>query len=222
MCGDGVVDGDEECDDGNASNTDACTDACMHAVCGDGYIWSGIEECDDGNTQGGDECDASCQSEARHVFVTDETYNGALGGLAGADQKCQASASAANLPGSYYAWVSASDGSPSSRFSRSTVPYRLPDGTIVADSWADLTDGTLSHAIDRTASGALVGGTTVWTGTNAQGAPTGTNCLDWTSDNSIQSGGRTGDAATTGVTWTDNSNNGCAAFASVRLYCFEQ
>ncbi|MCA9638830.1 MAG: DUF4215 domain-containing protein, partial [Myxococcales bacterium] len=117
VCGDGVVDGDEECDDGNASNTDACTDACMHAVCGDGYIWSGIEECDDGNTQGGDECDASCQSEARHVFVTDETYNGALGGLAGADQKCQASASAANLPGSYYAWVSASDGSPSSRFS---------------------------------------------------------------------------------------------------------
>ena len=35
-CGDGVVSGGEECDDGNLSNEDACTILCRSARCGDG------------------------------------------------------------------------------------------------------------------------------------------------------------------------------------------
>ncbi|MBK8264740.1 MAG: hypothetical protein IPK80_25800 [Nannocystis sp.] len=35
-CGDGEVSAFEECDDGNADNTDMCTDACTNAPCGDG------------------------------------------------------------------------------------------------------------------------------------------------------------------------------------------
>jgi cysteine-rich repeat protein len=45
-CGDGQLDADEVCDDGNASNADACLNGCSRATCGDGFTRAGIEECD--------------------------------------------------------------------------------------------------------------------------------------------------------------------------------
>src|SRR5690606_10529963 len=56
VCGDGHVrTGVEQCDDGNASNNDACLASCLHASCGDGFLWTGIEQCD-GNQLGGATC----------------------------------------------------------------------------------------------------------------------------------------------------------------------
>jgi cysteine-rich repeat protein len=62
-CGNGILDPGEECDDGNAMNSEGCTALCRNARCGDGLLWSGIEECDDGNTFGGDGCSAVCHLE---------------------------------------------------------------------------------------------------------------------------------------------------------------
>lgn len=64
QCGDGYVNNTavEQCDDGNALNTDSCRNACRLAVCGDGYVWIGEEECDDGNDVAGDGC-SSCSWE---------------------------------------------------------------------------------------------------------------------------------------------------------------
>ena len=45
-CGNGSVEGMEECDDGNQINTDDCTNTCHAAVCGDGIVHQGVEECD--------------------------------------------------------------------------------------------------------------------------------------------------------------------------------
>jgi cysteine-rich repeat protein len=59
-CGDGVRDPGEGCDDGNHVATDACTDKCVPARCGDGIVWEGVEECDDGNQVANDGCDNSC------------------------------------------------------------------------------------------------------------------------------------------------------------------
>jgi MYXO-CTERM domain-containing protein len=59
-CGDGIVEGDEECDDGNMSNTDSCLDNCKDAECGDGYTWEGHEECD-----GGEGCTSYCKEKDR-------------------------------------------------------------------------------------------------------------------------------------------------------------
>lgn len=48
-CGDGVVDPEEECDDGRLNADDAaCTSDCLKAQCGDGLIHEGVEECDNG------------------------------------------------------------------------------------------------------------------------------------------------------------------------------
>lgn len=48
-CGDKVRQSPEQCDDGNKDDTDACTNACKTARCGDTSIWKGHETCDDGN-----------------------------------------------------------------------------------------------------------------------------------------------------------------------------
>jgi cysteine-rich repeat protein len=62
VCGNGGQEGAEECDDGNADNTDACTQSCKNAACGDGYVQAGVEECDDGNNDDTDACPATCKN----------------------------------------------------------------------------------------------------------------------------------------------------------------
>lgn len=59
-CGDGFVEGEEECDDGNADDHDACLSTCRFARCGDGVTWQGVEGCDDGNQVEGDACRNNC------------------------------------------------------------------------------------------------------------------------------------------------------------------
>lgn len=59
-CGNGVLDEDEDCDDGNADNTDDCLSSCREATCGDGFVREGIEECDDGNDADDDACPTTC------------------------------------------------------------------------------------------------------------------------------------------------------------------
>ncbi|MCY1070299.1 DUF4215 domain-containing protein [Nannocystis sp. RBIL2] len=59
-CGDGVVAGDELCDDGNADDLDACKSDCTPTACGDGVVQAG-EECDDGNADDSDACVGTCR-----------------------------------------------------------------------------------------------------------------------------------------------------------------
>ncbi len=62
VCGNGLVEGDEACDDGNDRDGDGCTNACEEAVCGDGIVWQGVEACDAG-AQNADTgaCGPDCQ-----------------------------------------------------------------------------------------------------------------------------------------------------------------
>lgn len=65
-CGDGTVDENEGCDEGEANandRPDACRLDCLPARCGDGVL-DGGEACDDGNEKGADGCDPSCQVES--------------------------------------------------------------------------------------------------------------------------------------------------------------
>lgn len=58
---------------------------------------------------------------------------------------------AAGLPGEYKAWLAdtTAASAPDQTFFRAPGGYRLVDGTVVADDWFDLTDGTLQHAISK-------------------------------------------------------------------------
>lgn len=70
FCGDGTVQParGEQCDDGNTTSGDGCSDTCQDEFCGDGVTQPGIgEQCDDGNLDDGDGCSSTCQIEAAEI-----------------------------------------------------------------------------------------------------------------------------------------------------------
>ena len=63
LCGNGIVDADEICDDGvNDGGYGSCSGDCQEQGphCGDGILDDGAEICDDGNMMDGDLCDNDC------------------------------------------------------------------------------------------------------------------------------------------------------------------
>ncbi len=63
-----------------------------------------ISSCSGGGGGGGD--GGTPQPHPNVAFVTSVAYPGNLGGIAGADAKCQSRADAAGLPGTFKAWIS--------------------------------------------------------------------------------------------------------------------
>lgn len=195
------------------------------AVCGDGHV-DGGEECDEGQLAEG--CSSSCKLY-RHVFVTSQVFTGELGGLEGADAKCQEAAAAGQLPGTYRAWLSSSSESPNTRFVHSAIPYRLIDGKEIASDWNDLTDGTLAAGINVSEHEGLPGKgehscipsrlSIVWTGTKTTGTAVAGDyfCGEWSG---IAGDGSAGVAGLADSTWTANCLPTCGEQAA--LYCVEQ
>lgn len=220
-CGDGVMNmaAGEVCDDGNVDNLDGCV-SCALASCGDGFVLPGVEECDDGN---GDDnaCNSMCEVPRRTVFVTSMPYKGNLGGLAGADAKCQARAAAAMLDGNFQAWLSDGMAGPTDRFDKEFAGfYELVDGTVVANGWADLSDGSLQHAIDQDETGADMVDAAPWSNTDTMGAPQfAKHCVNWTSSSAGQQGPQ-GYTMAVDELWTLNIA-GAACSSDSPLYCFE-
>jgi cysteine-rich repeat protein len=72
VCGDGIVEGDESCDDEGESVD--CNDDCTPAICGDGVInVTAEEQCDDGAPS------ASCDDDCSSVVCGDGTHNALAG-----------------------------------------------------------------------------------------------------------------------------------------------
>jgi hypothetical protein len=155
------------------------------------------------------------------VFATSTTYTGNFGGMAGVHDACATRAAAAGLVGTYKAWSSdTTSDDPESTFARSAMPYKLPNGTKVADNWADLVDGTLDAPINATETGAALTGTNVvWTHVNASGEHNGNDCGNWTNAGS-GSNADVGLASSATSTWSSNGSAACNGL--YRLYCFEQ
>lgn len=169
-------------------------------------------------------CDAPPEP-AKVVFVLSDEYDGGtLAGLGNADSLCQQQAADASLAGTFKAWLSDSSTTAADRMSHAVVAYALPDGTVVANDWADLVDGTLTHAIDQDADGfsldPLFDNLQVWTATEANGSATPIdNCADWTSADDFDDGA-IGDASATDANWTAFDATTCDDLA--RLYCIQQ
>jgi cysteine-rich repeat protein len=68
VCGNGIVESGEQCDDGDGDDHDACSNSCTlcpatEPGCGNGVVEPG-EECDDGNTNDSDGCSNTC-----HIYI---------------------------------------------------------------------------------------------------------------------------------------------------------
>jgi cysteine-rich repeat protein len=77
VCGDGIVQPGEACDDGNLVAGDGCDATCQQEVCGNGVLQAG-EACDDGNLYDWDGCSSTCGPTCSDVdgdHVCDEDDN---------------------------------------------------------------------------------------------------------------------------------------------------
>lgn len=181
---------------------------------------------------GADDDDAGAAADAaatggdKRVFVTRTTYNGDLGGLAGADDKCQTAAEAFSLGGTWVAWLSDSSNSALARVT-ATGPWKDLSGESVFTNRAMLeTLPLVNIAVHE--SGERAQSSDVWTGTSTGGEASTSHCDNWSRSN-LLSGGLHGEFETSGDTnvndgttdnWTSRFLSDCDE--AKRLYCFEQ
>ncbi|MFZ1866057.1 MAG: hypothetical protein WAU39_17685 [Polyangiales bacterium] len=156
--------------------------------------------------------------EPSRVFITNRAQTADFGGISGADELCANEASAAGLEGVFKAWLSAASSSVADRMTHSTRPYVLVGGTVIANDWDDLVDGSISAPINVDASGQTRTGD-VWTGTLATGASYLSNDCDGFT-NGTTGVALCGTSSSANSTWTQNITPSCSTL--LRLYCFEQ
>ena len=214
FCGDGQVNGPEECDRGEKNGTgDKDADAVP--------------------------CSASCNFESLLVFLSSRTYTvPELGGsAAAADARCEELAEAAMLPNhmKFRAWISDKNSSPAKRFSQPVpgLAYALKSGLRVADDRTQLLISGPIIGITTTEMGATIYKAAVWTNTKQAGVllDDALDCEDWTSDSGLLKA-RVGFSGVDKqdvdawnewkslLQWTSALTWPCKE--SCRLYCFEQ
>ena len=168
---------------------------------------------------------------AHVMFVTSESFSGNLGGLEGADLKCQTAAdhSAVVPSGKYRAWLSDSNTSVNDRFEAvgSPLPFVRRDGVQIALNWDDLLSIPHSVEIDRDEnSDRVIDLPLVWSATDFRGNggyDYGNLCNDWRSDAPSETR-LINILGSTNQKTSDWSSSGYTASCdeSYRLYCVQQ
>lgn len=230
---------DEDCDPSTLANADQDADglagfACCNLVMGE--LECGLD-CDDtkpgfgvgdwahcgacGHPCGVQQaCVAGACAAARRVFATSNVFNADLGGLPGADARCQQHADAAGLGGTFRAYL-VSSGQGISRVMQPGPFVRL-DGVVLADDWGafSYSKGSIQAPFHVAETRATIGGN-AWTGL---GEDLNYHCNDWTtaSFGCLQGGpcGVAGETPQTDTRWNGNSVYHCSDL--YRLYCVEQ
>jgi hypothetical protein len=211
---------------------------CVASACFDGVASAGEVDVDCGGTctatcDNGKACNAPadctsgicttsiCESADRKLFVSSQTFDGNLGGLAGADAKCQTLATAAHLPGAYKAFLSDSTTNAQQHVPANVNKFVLVDGTVIANDSESFFAMHLAN-IDRTESGATKASASVWTGSSSSGISDATGqCSDWTSNAAGNpQAPSTGLTSQSGARWANDTTKTCDQ--SLSLYCIEQ
>jgi hypothetical protein len=134
--------------------------------------------------------------------------------------ECTVAALDAGLSGTYMVWLSSSFFySPAIRFTKQGK-FVNTAGQTVANSWADLTDGSLQNPINYDEYGNIVNSYAV-TGTTPDGGPAPEDrCNDWYSGD-YSALAAIGHTADTNSDWSFEGPLYCTD-VSHRIYCFEQ
>ena len=175
-----------------------------------------------GSPTGGDPVDGIKVGEHR-VFVTSTSRMGSFGGVSGADSICLTLARAAGLKRSYKAILSDSSNAAKDRLSLlgAVFIFHTQDQIEkVVELGVDLWDSSLLRAIDRDEQFNIVSDT-VWTGTESEGTSGfSTNCNDWSSSSSSNTGS-VGDSSMTDDRYIElGSDESCDT--AHRFYCISQ
>ncbi|MBL9101139.1 MAG: DUF4215 domain-containing protein [Myxococcales bacterium] len=195
VCGDGVVEGDEECDDGNVDDVDECDNACARAWTI--FVSSGHDF--NGAVSGLKGADSRCTNKA---------------GNAGLPRWL-----------SYRALLSDSTVSAAERLHHARGWYRLVNGLPVAHGWQALMNETLVNPVNVTEksetlntsvwTGTLPGGVAV---------PDAEHCDDWMSSSALMDGyiGSSPDVDSEWLHVIGESHNSAGCIEMISLYCIEQ
>lgn len=185
VCGDRVVAGDEECDDGNLQDDDACRNDCTRRW----IVFITSQPFKQGKLNGITGADYECRHRATSMFLP----NGER----------------------YMAWISTSKVQPADRMYHARGPYVLVNGLQVAADWDALTSGALEHPINVTEkSETLIAGVWTGTDLTGLRLPNTQHCADWTYNDSDQSGWLA-DSTATDATWTRGIESHCGAKAAI-------
>lgn len=237
-CGDGIISGTETCDDGaNNGKYGFCNASCtgLGAHCGDGII-NGPESCDQGTVYTSSmpagvcrpDCAGLVQQKTIQLYAT--RLVPAQGGVSGVDNLCISS-----FGSDYRAMIVDS----STRIA--SVSPNQGDGQVnwvVAPytRYLSAETGALVFITDHTRLIGAAGGQDqdlyaaihsdddgfgVWTGANPDWTSSTSNCVNWTSSSSADTGRACNAAATTAETFPNN--NGLSDCAQLRhFFCVQQ
>lgn len=213
-CGNGSIDGDEQCDDGSMNGVPIKSEQPA-------------------------ECTSNCTIGILRAFVTSQSYKGDLGGIYGGDQKCQDSAKEAKLrrPENFIAWLAGpGEDNITPDLGSCNIPYyQMNDIILAADanSLISIAPQDESHFLYITENKKKEATEfNVWSCISAQGTRAcdaeQKSCAEWTSSGMQDGGiGRAGseslDKACPGKesgTWTNCNSLSCKDTA--HLYCFEK
>ena len=188
VCGDGVVSGDEECDDQNQIESDGCLSDCRRTW----TVFVTSEPYTQGDIKGLVGTDYQCRHRATQLF------------LPGGER--------------YRAWISTSEVHAADRLYHARGPYVLIDGTQIAANWDALLAGPLDHPIDldelnQPVDALVFTGTTP----DGLAVPNSTHCDDWT-DNDGDNFTWFGVTTEVNKDWTFAAEQPCGAGAALYCF----
>ena len=192
VCGDGVVEGDEECDDQNDSPADGCLANCTR----EWLVFVTSKPFTQGDIKGLVGADYQCRHRAAKLFLPNAER--------------------------YRAWISTSTVHAADRLYHARGPYKLINGLQVAASWDALIAGPLDNPINVSELSETVNGLVfTGTAPSGFAAPNTTHCDNWTDANwdGLNFAWYGGSTEVNGD-WTMAVEVDCGAHAG--LYCFEQ
>jgi cysteine-rich repeat protein len=197
VCGDGVVEGDEECDDGNLIDLeDACSSACTRNL----WIFATAAIDHQGDLGGVEGAHSRCRQYALQSGRADDTWM------------------------NFVAWISDADHDARDLLHPGRGRYLRTDHVVVADSFEQLLSGTLNAPIDLDEHGDPAPGGAL-TGTKFDGtAAPGTHCESWTTKTGLDVSLYYGSTAATDSWWTLQDlpdANPAPCSIKRRLYCIE-
>ena len=202
--------------------------------------------CTSGTNFSADSVDATCGftvtadttvkvifSAHNYAFVTSSNFDGNLGGLAGADAKCQAAANAAHLPGGFISVLANSTTNARDRISATSNGWIRNDGQPFSQDktslfgqgsgGAAINNFRVYYPLNQDENGVnYSAGLLARTFANADGTTKGASnhCVNWTSNNDPATTSQSAGIISAGsAAWIDGSGIGAGCNFQARLYC---
>ncbi|MFN3826353.1 MAG: hypothetical protein ACK4NR_01865 [Micavibrio sp.] len=156
----------------------------------------------------------------RKVFVR-STLNSPANSMGAQDSSCASAANAVGL-GTNWASIMSDSNVDDYAVNRTNVNWGTLEnlkGEVVATSWADLWDGTLTNMVkyDQTYTARSYD---TWTGSTETGRATIYNCNGWSSASTSYSG-TIGNSGASSSTWLNKGNTNCSYAGNLSVYCIE-